>query len=164
VRLRTFSPAALLVLVVACGREADPVTTAIPPVSPTPTPSVGRVEVAHAERIDEGEWSVPALKARVLLARRAQAWCLSAPEIEPGIACTPNLRYGVAIGFRNAFFAVVAPDAAKRPLLELPDGTSQTLEPAPGGLIALADPPPGSSLTLYDKDGGSFVESTTQGG
>ena len=155
---------AVALLVVGCGREADPQATTIPPVSPTPAPSLAPVEVAPAERVGAHEWSVPALKGNVLLTRRGSQWCLSAPEVEQGIACVPTLRYGVAIDFSDAYVAVVAPDAAKPPLLTLPDGSTQTLRPRAGGLIALVAPPAGSSLTLYDKDGQGFVDNTTQGG
>lgn len=159
-------PAAVMVLFVGgCGHEADPGATTIPTVAPTSTPSPARkFELAEVKRDGRRAWSVPALKARVLLSRRGAQWCLSAPEIEQGIACVPTLRYGVAIGFRDAYLAVVAPDADKQPLLTLPDGTRQSLRPGAGGLIALVNPPPGSSLTLYDKDGQALVDNTTQGG
>ncbi len=162
---RLLVSAAVVAFFVGCGREADPGATTIPPVTPTPTPSpAGPFELADVKRDGRRAWSVPALKARVLLSRRGTQWCLSAPEIEPGIACAPNLRYGVAIDFSHAYVAVAAPDAAKPPLLTLSDGKQQTLQPGPGGLIVLVNPPHGSSLTLYDKDGLAFVDNTTQGG
>jgi hypothetical protein len=172
---------AAALLIVADTREPDPPreVVATPTLAPPPP---GPFEIAGAsvvkdfdpkalELLDDAHdvvraWDVPAFGGHVFMTRKGTLWCLSAPdpsaaqpEVERGVTCEPARRYGLTIGVSDAagvylvYAAVVAPDAAKRPLLKLPDGTRKSLQPAPGGLIVLVAPPGGSSVTLYDKDG-----------
>jgi hypothetical protein len=141
---------------------ATPAPETTTPPAATPAPDTTPAKLQKAERVSSDDpglqgllgpdhtivraWSVPEYKGHVILSRKGDEWCLSAPDpaadqpdIERGSTCAPDARFqskGIWLGIGENTMEV-APTHGGTAQATGPDGKTRTVK-LHGGELAFA--------------------------